>query len=307
MPNLVPTSLALWAGIWNTLFALRLGAPVVLMDRFDPLDYATLVKRFRIKSTVLAPAMMTMLATDPRIVDLDPLRLVRSVTAPLLPDQARRFHERFGVDVLNSYGQTELGGEVVGWTTADIREFGAAKLGAVGRPHPGVSIRVLDQDHRELPANELGEIYVRSPFANPELPLDRVLDGYLRTGDLGRLDDDGFLWIEGRVSDMINRGGLKILPQEVEATLRTHPEVVDACVAGVPDERLGEVPVAWVRPTPGTTPDEDALRSYLRDRLPPYQVPVAVRVLDGDFPRTEIGKVLRRELVARYERKGPIR
>jgi acyl-CoA synthetase (AMP-forming)/AMP-acid ligase II len=299
MPNLVPTSLALWAGIWNTLFAFRLGAPVVLLDRFDPLDYATLVKRFGIRSTVLAPAMMTMLATDPRVGDLVPLRLVRSVTAPLVPDQARRFRDRFGVDVLNSYGQTELGGEVVGWTAADIRQFGATKLGAVGRPHAGVRVRILDEDRHEVRTGQLGEVYVHSPFATEPSP-----DGFLRTGDLGRLDEDGFLWLDGRVSDVINRGGLKIVPQDVEAMLRSHRDIADACVAGVPDERLGQVPVAWVLPAPGAEPDEAELRSYAHDRLAPYQVPVAVRVLAGDFPRNEIGKVLRGELVASYERKA---
>jgi acyl-coenzyme A synthetase/AMP-(fatty) acid ligase len=302
MPNLVPTSLALWAGIWNTLFAFRLGAAVVLMDRFDPLDYKNLVNRFGVRSTVLAPAMMAMLTADPRVTDLAPLRMVRSVTAPLLPDQARRFHDRFGVDVLNSYGQTELGGEIAGWTAGDIRQFGPAKLGAVGRAHPGVSIRVLDPDHRDLAANELGEIYVSSPFATEDA--DRTWDGHLRTGDLGRLDEDGFLWIEGRVSDLINRGGLKILPQDVETALDAHPDVAEACVAGVPDDRLGEVPVAWIRPTPGRRPEPSALRSYLHDRLAPYQVPVAVYLVDGDFPRTEVGKVLRRELVADHLQNG---
>ena len=309
MPNLIPTSLALWAGIWNTLFAFRLGALVVLLERFDALDYATLVKRFAIESTVLAPAMMSMLLTDPRIDDLRPLRLVRSVTAPLVPDQARRFRDRFGVDVLNSYGQTELGGEVVGWNAADTRAFGATKLGAVGRPHAGISVRILDEDCNELTTDQVGEVYIRSSFAT-ELPPDRVVDGYLRTGDLGHLDADGFLWIEGRVSDMINRGGLKVVPQDVEAALRAHPQVADACVAGVPDERLGEVPVAWVIPHPDSAlgePDEVELelRTYLRDRLAPYQVPVAVRIVAGDFPRNEIGKVLRRELAAGYAPRRP--
>ncbi|MFD0851590.1 AMP-binding protein, partial [Actinomadura adrarensis] len=91
MPNLVPNSMSLWAGIWNMLFALRLGAPVILLDRFDPVDYATMVKRFRLRSTILAPAMMTMLTEDPRVSDLEPLTMVRSVTAPLAPVQARRF------------------------------------------------------------------------------------------------------------------------------------------------------------------------------------------------------------------------
>jgi acyl-CoA synthetase (AMP-forming)/AMP-acid ligase II len=242
-----------------------------------------------------------MLTDDPRVGDLAPLRFVRSVTAPLAPVQARRFHERFGVEVLNSYGQTELGGEVVGWTAADSREFGTAKLGAVGRPHPGVSVRILDEAGREVREGETGEIWVRSPFAATETPIarERLRNGHLRTGDLGRVDEDGFLWVEGRVSDMINRGGLKIVPQEVEEVLRLHPEVADACVAGVPDERLGEVPVAWVRPAGDVPPDPEALRVFARGLLAGYKVPVAVCFLD-DFPRTEIGKVLRRELVASY-------
>ncbi|GAA3979029.1 hypothetical protein GCM10023085_71770 [Actinomadura viridis] len=299
MPNLIPTSLALWAGIWNTLFAFRLGAPVVLLDRFDPVGYAALVKRFGIRSTILAPAMMTMLAEDPRVTDLAPLRLVRSVTAPLTPAQARRFRERFGVRILNSYGQTELGGEAAGWTAADLRDFGDAKLGAVGRPHPGVTVRILDGESRPVAAGETGEIWIRSSFAAGEGRIDagRAVDGFLRTGDLGRLDADGFLWIEGRVSDMVNRGGLKVVPQEVEEVLRRHPGVADACVAGVPDERLGEVPVAWVRPAPGGPPEPEALLAFARESLAGYKVPVAVRFVD-DFPRTEIGKVRRGDLAA---------
>jgi len=308
MANLVPTSLALWAGIWNALFAFRLGAPLVLLDRFDTVSYAELVRSFGIRSTVLAPAMMTMLSEDPRITDLAPLTFVRSITAPLTPGQARRFHDRFGVDVLNCYGQTELGGEVAGWTAADIREFGTAKLGAVGRPHPGIAIRILADGRRELPAGEVGEIWIRSPFAAGDIAggegasgiADRVVDGFLRTGDLGRLDEDGFLWIEGRVSDMINRGGLKVVPQEVEEVLRRHPGVADACVAGVPDPRLGEVPVAWILPAAGAAPAQAELQEFARRSLAGYKVPVAVRLIQ-ELPRNEIGKVLRRELVAGYE------
>jgi len=299
MPNLIPTSMALWAGIWNTLFAFRIGAPVILLNRFDPAAYAALVGRFQLRSTILAPAMMTMLTESTQITDLTPLRYVRSVTAPLAPDQARRFHDRFGVDVLNSYGQTELGSEVAGWTTADIREFGGVKLGAVGRAHPGVAIRILGEDMAELAPDETGEIWVRSPFATEDDGSGRVVGGFLRTGDLGRLDSDGFLWIEGRVSDMINRGGLKIVPQEVEEALRRHPGVADACVAGVPDERLGEVPVAWVRPRDGALLSEPELLTFVRENLAGYKTPVAVRFV-ADFPRTEIGKVLRRELVADF-------
>ena len=138
MPNLVPMSLALWAGIYQVLFAFRLGAPVVLMAQFEPREFARLVHEHGIKSSVLPPAALVMLTNDDAITTLAPLRYVRSVSAPLSPAHARAFHERFGVAILNGYGQTELGGEAVGWSAAEWKEFGPAKLGAVGRPHRGL-------------------------------------------------------------------------------------------------------------------------------------------------------------------------
>ena len=134
MPNLIPLSLSLWAGIYNVCFAFLVGAPVVLLERFDTRSFAELVARHGVRSVVLPPAAMAMLADDESITSLAPLRFVRSITAPLSPFLARRFRDRFGVDILNSYGQTELGSEVIGWTAADVRAFGATKLGAAGRP-----------------------------------------------------------------------------------------------------------------------------------------------------------------------------
>lgn len=296
MPNLVPVSLALWAGIYQVLFAFRVGAPVVLMERFDPVEFARLVGEFGIRSSVLPPAAMVMLARDARVTSLEPLRYVRSVSAPLSPTHARAFHERFGVAILNGYGQTELGGEVVGWTATDWREFGAAKLGAIGRPHPGIEVRVRDS-----------ELQVRSRTAAP--PDGTVLgervtdDGWLRTGDLARIDDDGFVWIDGRVSAMVNRGGLKVFPDEVEEQLRTHRFVADAAVAGVPDERLGEVPWAFVVREPGAEIDPDGLREWCRARMAPYKVPAGVTFLE-QLPRNEIGKLLRQDLVPLVDRDG---
>jgi long-chain acyl-CoA synthetase len=303
--NLIPVSLALWAGIFNTLFSLRAGFGVVLLDHFTPAGFVRAVCEHDIRSTVLAPAMLTMLMEDPAITDLGPLRLVRSITAPLSPEVARRFHERFGAFVLNSYGQTELGGEVVGWTTVDLREFGEAKLGAAGRPYDHVDLQIRRDDGNDAAADELGEIFVRSPFRmSGYAPVtgraaaadDRFVDGYLRTGDIGRLDPDGFLWVEGRVSDVINRGGLKIFPDEVEEALRRHPAVRDAGVAAVADHRLGEVPHAWI--VSGDEIDPDGLRAWCRANLAPYKVPVSFHRIDV-LPRSDIGKLLRRELAGR--------
>jgi acyl-CoA synthetase (AMP-forming)/AMP-acid ligase II len=287
MPNLVPVSLSLWAGIYQVLFAFRLGAAVVLMERFEPVEFARLVREFGIRSSVLPPAAMVMLADDATVTTLEPLRYVRSVSAPLSPIQARRFHDRFGVAILNGYGQTELGGEVVGWTAADWKEFGASKLGAVGRPHAGIEVRVHDD-----------ELQVRSQSTEPAGDLgDRLTpDGWLRTGDLARIDDDGFVWIDGRVSAMVNRGGLKVFPDEVEEHLRAYPGVVDAAVAGVPDDRLGEVPWAFLVLAPEVRVDAGELREWCRARIAAYKVPEGVTVVDA-LPRNEIGKLLRQELV----------
>jgi long-chain acyl-CoA synthetase len=289
MPNLIPLSLSLWAGIYQVLFAFRVGASIVLMDGFQPATFADLVSRFQIKSTVLPPAAMTMLTEDSSIADLAPLKMIRSITAPLSPVQARRFRDRFGVVVLNCYGQTELGGEVVGWSAADARSHGDSKLGSVGRPLAGIDLDIVE-----------GEILVRTAATitgkiDPDFR-DRLTDGWFHTGDLGHLDEDGFLWLDGRVSDMINRGGLKIFPGQVEEVLKAAPGVRDAAVVAVPDERLGEVPWAFVVTQDGPA-DEAALTAWCREKLVAYKVPVRF-VGIPELPRNAVGKVLKQNLAA---------
>lgn len=288
MPNLVPLSLSLWAGIYQVLFAFRAGSGVVLMDRFSPDEFAALVRRHQLRSTVLPPAALTMVLHDESVTDLSPLKIVRSITAPLSPVQAARFRDKFGVIVLNSYGQTELGGEVVGWSAADARKWGETKLGSVGRPLPGIDVTIADD-----------EVLVRTPTTAARRIdaafLDRLTDeGWFHTGDLGWLDEDGFLWLDGRVSDMINRGGLKVFPGTVEDVLLSADGVREAAVVGIPDERLGEVPWAFVA---GIELSEAALIAWCRKRLTPYRVPVRVVCVE-QLPRNDVGKVIKRELVA---------
>jgi len=296
MPNLVPMSLSLWAGIYQVLFAFTLDVPVVLMAEFEPREFARLVARYGIRSSVLPPAALVMLTDDPEVETLEPLRYVRSVSAPLSPAHARRFHERFGVAILNGYGQTELGGEAVGWSAADWKEFGTRKLGAVGRPHAAFHVRVRTEAGEIGGTDAIGELEIRSSSALP--PDDAAMegrvtsDGWLKTGDLARVDADGFVWIEGRVSAMINRGGLKVFPDEVEERIRALDGVTDVAVAGVPDDRLGEVPWAFVV---GIT-DLAAVQTWCRDTLAPYKVPAGLTLVP-ELPRNEMGKVLRQDLV----------
>jgi len=296
-PNLVPVSLALNAGIYNVLFGLRAGAELVVMDRFSTSEFATLVHRFSIRSTVLPPAAMVMLADDDTVTDLAPLRYVRSITAPLSPLSARRFTDKFGVTVLNGYGQAEVG-EVIGWTAADAREH-PEKVGAIGRPHPGVSIKVIDERGGEGVEGAVGQLLVKPPrmasgYADGGGLDDRIDEsGFVRTGDYARVDSDGFVWLEGRMSDLINRGGNKVFPGQVEEVLCLSPRVSEAAVVGLPDERLGEVPVAFVV---GSALD-DELERLCREHLVAYKIPAAFRRVEA-LPRSEVGKVLRRELIA---------
>lgn len=287
-PNLIPVSLALNSGIYNALFGLRAGAALVIMDRFRPAEFAELIARFGIRSTVLPPAAIVML-NESDITSLAPLRYVRSITAPLSPLHARRFTERFGVFVLNSYGQAELG-EVIGWTAADAKQH-PEKVGAAGRPLPGVEVRIGADE----------SLWVRPPrrasgYATGERLDDRVdAAGFVNTGDLASIDADGFVWISGRAGDLINRGGNKVFPEQVEEVLRLHPLVRDAAVVGAPDERLGEVPVAFIV---GAGPTDQELVVLCREHLVAYKVPVAFHRIDA-LPRTEVGKLRRGDLARR--------
>jgi acyl-coenzyme A synthetase/AMP-(fatty) acid ligase len=272
--------MALNAGLYNSLFGLRAGAALVIMDHFEPEVFAELVHRFEIRSTVLPPAAMVAL-TDSGVADLGPLKYVRSITAALSPLQARRFTAKFPVYVLNGYGQAEIG-EVIGWTAADAKAH-PDKIGAVGRPHSGVDIRI-DGD---------GHLLVRPPNTATGIGERIDAEGFIDTGDLARVDEDGFVWLEGRASDLINRGGNKVYPEAVEDVLRLAPAVDDVVVVGAPDERLGEVPVAFLvgRPVP-----DDELVALCRQHLVAYKVPVAFHWID-QLPKSEVGKILRKDLI----------
>ena len=213
--------------------------------------------------------------------DLSPLKYVRSITAPLSPMQAKRFAAKFRVFVLNGYGQAETG-EVIGWTAADAKAH-PDKLGAIGKPHPGVAIRI-DAD---------GHLLVRPPSTAVGIDDRKDAEGFIDTGDLAHVDRDGFVWLDGRAGDVINRGGHKVMPDAVEEVLRLSPAVDDAAVIARPDERLGEVPVAFL--VGRTVPDAE-LVALCRQHLVGYKVPAAFHWLD-ELPRNEAGKVLRHSLI----------
>ncbi|HXY92390.1 MAG TPA: fatty acid--CoA ligase family protein [Acidimicrobiia bacterium] len=272
------------SGVFRVLQAVLDGRRIALLERFTVGAWADAVRRHHPKTVSLVPTALRMVLESD--VEDDLLAEVKSVvsgTAPLDPEVADAFTARFGVPVLTSYAATEFGGGVAGWNLGDHRAFGAAKRGSVGRAHPGCELRVVDPDtFMPRPPGEVGLLEVQAA----QLPDD----GWIRTTDLARIDDDGFLWIVGRADQTILRGGFKVQPDVVRSALERHPEVRGAAVFGVDDERLGQVPVAAVELRAGSHTDSDDLLAHLRPFLAPYELPARIVIVD-ELPRTPSAKV----------------
>ena len=280
-----------WGYLNLTLVAL-LGSTAVLPRRFDPADTLRRVERHRAGGLVLVPAMLHRLLELPAgRHDTSSLAVVAVSGAALPAELAARTEERFGPVLYDLYGSTEAGFVSVA-SPADRR----AAPGTVGRPLPGVRLRLLDADGREVPAGQPGRVYARGAltFAGDQDGDDAPqVDGLVATGDVGRLDPDGRLFIEGRTDEMLVTGGENVFPAVVEAALAEHPAVAEVAVVGVPDEAYGARLVAHVVRRAEVGAEE--LRAHARGRLATYQVPRGV-VFHDALPRNETGKVLKRLL-----------
>jgi long-chain acyl-CoA synthetase len=208
------------------------------------------------------------------------------------------FERRFGGRLLEGYGLTEASPVV-----SAHRYSGVRKLGSVGQPLPGVDVRILDDADRVLPVGEVGEIGVRGPnvmlgyYRMAEETAHTLRGGWLHTGDVGRLDEDGYLYIVERKKDLIIRGGLNVYPREVEEVLYAHPGVAEAAVVGVPDPLMGEEACAFVVLRPGAAAAPEALIVFCQERLAKFKCPKQVRLVEA-LPKSPIGKILRKELRA---------
>jgi long-chain acyl-CoA synthetase len=276
-------------GLFGLLLALYQARPMVLFEKFVPEEWALAVSRYRPKSASLVPAMIQMII-EARIAPalLRSLKAIRAGTAPLDPQMQIHFEEHYGIPILVDYGAAEFIGGVAGWTLADHREFSATKRGSVGRPRPDVHLKITSQDGSiELPTGQSGILHIKC---------DRFGPDWFRTNDLASIDPDGFVYLQGRADDAINRGGFKILPEEVAAVLRRYPGVRDAAVVGKPDARLGQVPIAAIEMAPGTPPPPPAtIEAFAREHLTAYMVPKEFRFVDT-LPRTASLKINRPEL-----------
>lgn len=228
--------------------------------------------------------------------DLSSLRLVMFSGAPLSPELAEQFRQRFGVDLITGYGLTEA--VPVTFVTADMKDVPPA---SVGTPVWGTSVRIVDETGCELPLGESGEVVVRGPqvfsgyYHRPRATAKALRDGWLHTGDVGYLNEAGHLFLVDRLNDRIKRGGYSVFPAEVERVLYAHPAVAEAAVIGVPDEALGEEVKAFVALKPGTTATADELIRHCKAQLSAYKYPRLVEFRDS-LPKDQAGKVWRRSL-----------
>lgn len=268
-------------GVFRVLLCIAEARPFVLLPKFELRRWADAVREHHPKAVSLVPAALRMvLHSDLTRDDLAGIRAVTSGTAPLSADDADAFTEKFGIPVLTSYAATEFGGGVASWTLTDHQKYWKDKRGSVGRANPGAKLRVVDSDGAVLPAGEKGLLEVKPA------QFDADAD-WLRTTDLARIDADGFVWILGRADQAIIRGGFKVMPDDVRTALESHPAVLGAAVIGMPDDRLGETPVAMVE-LRGPAPAAE-LTDYLQGRLARYEVPTKIAIVDT-IPRTPSGK-----------------
>lgn len=277
---MVVNPLAHIGGIYGCIGALLAGRRIALLERFTVEAWTAAVRTHRPRVAPAVPSALRMiLEGEVTREDLSSVSAIMCGTAPLDPMIVDAFRERFGVPVLGNYGATEFAGAVAGWTLADFRENWSRKRGAVGRVHPDMEARVVDEESgAELASGSEGLLELRG---------DQLANGgkWLRTTDRAVLDDDRFLWIRGRADNAIVRGGFKIHADDVARAINEHIAVREAAVVGIPDPRLGEIPVAAVVLRRGQTVSDVELAAHLRKRLLPYQVPTRFVFVD-DLPRT---------------------
>jgi long-chain acyl-CoA synthetase len=297
-PPDAPPELAYWQmggiGVCQLVAGVHNTRRIVMLERFTVDGFVNAIKTHGIKRSGVQPAVIRMLLdADVPKDDLSSLDFLISASGPLDPETRDEFEKHFDLPIRLAYGATEFAGSLCAWMPDDVDKYGDSKRDSVGKPLPDTQVRVVDPDTgAELPLGEQGLLEAKVAPISPD---------WIRTTDIASIDSDGFVTLHGRADGAINRGGFKILPETVRRVLISHPAVRDACVVGVPDPRLGQVPFAAIEVTPGTTaPSDDELKDLVRRELPVYNVPVAFVVVD-DLPRNPALKVSLPAVAALYE------
>ncbi len=289
-----------FAGIASTYNPMKLGMELHYLPRFDVDRWFDVVEQLRPSGVFLVPAMAELLIASPHFddADLSSIRICPLGSAPVAPGTIARLQERLPkAMVSNSWGMTEAGPAFCSLPP----EEAAKRIGSVGKPLPPTEFRIIDEAGSGLPAREIGPLTVRNPgrereyFDDPDATAGTWRDGWLHTGDLAYLDEDGYLYIVGRQKDVIIRGGHNIYAADVEAVLYEHPSVREAAVAGVAHDVLGEDVGAWVVVVPGRALSATELQAFCAERLTDYKVPRRWTFVT-ELPRNATGKVVKADL-----------
>jgi long-chain acyl-CoA synthetase len=273
------------------LTPLSIGASVAIVSKMDRAEMARAFREFRPTIFVAVPSIYNMLAAAPAPPpDQNPVRLYVSGGAPLPGEIENRFETAYQKPIYGGYGLTEAS-PVVSWNVP-----GANKPGSVGRPLCGVQIRIANEQMETLPHEEVGEICIKGDlvmlgyYKRPEETAQTIIDGWLLTGDMGYLDNDGFLYVVDRKKEMLIYSGINIYPREIEELLHTMPAISEAAVVGAPDYARGEIPVAFVTMKDSCQFSEKEIKDFCIASLARYKVPRRIFNLP-EFPRTGSGKI----------------
>jgi len=275
------------------------GLTLCIRKAFSPSDFWPSIVKYGVTIVQGVPAMFDYIynAADAAAIDFDrlKLRLAHSGAAPMPVGLVHAFKNKYGITVIDGYGLTEATG--VSTTGTNVPE----NWGSIGTAFPGLEVEIMDPDNQILPYGEKGEICVRGDAVmlgylnKPEATAETLKVGWLHTGDMGYMDEQGYVFISGRIKEMINRGGENIYPREIEIPLEKHPKIAEVAVVGMTDPALGErVRACIVLKEPDSMTAEE-VRSYLQDKIAKYKLPEVVDFMER-FPRNPTGKVLKQEL-----------
>lgn len=309
--RMTPESVTMHAGaiVFNGAFVdlmptMFVGATYILLSQFDPVSYIETIEREKVTHVMLVPAQIIAILNAPNFSSkaLQSLEMILSLGAPLLKEHKDELNKRLPGRFYELYGLTE------GFVTVLDKEDYAAKPDSVGVPPPFFEMKILDENGNKVPTGEVGEICGKGPilmpgyYKRPDLTAAALKDGWLHSGDLGYVDEDGFLYLVDRMKDMIISGGVNVYPRDIEEIVAQHPEVKEVAVLGIPHEKWGETPLAAViLHKPGSIAAE-ALRDWINARVAAKFQRVHDVVIMEDFPRNVAGKTLKRVMRDDYSK-----